>query len=176
MQNLASANQNVDASQQRVVAIYPCTQEKEFISKNQQGQKVKKRAQIDVYIVISEQVFLVLEPEAKMKGIGKLVSWGTLPTIDNIKRNLDNPDYLTISWRKVDYKEPWILSIILPNIADECVNLIISHLQKQGLVIDKRYDKKKKLNESEVTAQGVIQQQSQVEKLLKTIYQYEQVI
>lgn len=81
-----------------------------------------------MYIVISEQVFLVLEPEPKMKGIGKLVSWGTLPTIDNIKRNLENPDYLTISWRKVDYKEPWILNIIMPNIADECVNLIIAHL------------------------------------------------
>ena len=90
--------------------------------------KVKKRAIIDVYVVISESVFLVLEPEAKMKGIGKLVSWGTLPTIDNIKRNLDNPDFLTISWRKVDYKEPWILSILLPNNADDCVNLIMKHL------------------------------------------------
>ena len=49
-------------------------------------------------------MFLLLEPESQMKGIGKLVSWGTLPTIDNIKRNLDNPDYLTISWRKVDEK------------------------------------------------------------------------
>lgn len=47
---------------------------------------------IDVYIVVSEQVLLVLEPEPKMKGIGKLMSWGTLPTIDNIKRNMDMPD------------------------------------------------------------------------------------
>jgi len=139
-----------------VVAIYPCTQEKEYLSKNGQGQKVKKRAQIDVYIVISEQVLLVLEPEPKMKGVGKLVSWGTLPTIDNIKRNLDAPDRLTISWRKVDYKEPWILNIFMPNIADECLNLMKSHLQKQGCIIDKRYDKKKKLQESEVTASGVI--------------------
>mmetsp|Transcript_9633 Transcript_9633/g.16179 ORF Transcript_9633/g.16179 Transcript_9633/m.16179 type:complete len:92 (+) Transcript_9633:784-1059(+) len=91
-----------------------------------------------------------------MKGVGKLVSWGTLPTIDNIKRNLDAPDRLTISWRKVDYKEPWILNIFMPNIADECLNLMKSHLQKQGCIIDKRYDKKKKLQESEVTASGVI--------------------
>jgi len=111
-----------------------------------------------------------------MKGIGRLVSWGTLPTIDNIKRNLDNPDQVTISWRKVDYKEPWILSLAMPNVAEECVTLIIGHLTKQGLTIDKRYDKRKKLSESEVTAQGVKQQQSQIEKLLKTIYQYEQVV
>lgn len=112
---------------------------------------------IDVYIVISETVFLVLEPEPKMKGIGKLVSWGTLPTIDNIKRNLDNPDFLTISWRKVDHKDPWILSILVPNHANDCVNLIIKHLKKQGLAIDKKYEKKKKLQESEVTAEGVMQ-------------------
>jgi len=91
---------------------------------------MKKNVKIDVYIVISEQVFLVLEPEPKMKGIGKLVSWGTLPTIDNIKRNMDTPDVLTITWRKVDYKEPWILTVILPNNADDFVNLILSHLEK----------------------------------------------
>jgi hypothetical protein len=140
------------------VAIYPCSQEKEYIVKNPQGQKQKRRAIIDVYLVISETIFLVLEPEPKMKGIGKLVSWGTLPTIDNIKRNLDNPDFLTISWRKVDYKEPWILSILLPNNANDCVNLILKHLKKQGLLIDKKYEKKQKLKESEVTAEGVMQQ------------------
>ena len=111
-----------------------------------------------------------------MKGIGKLVSWGTLPTIDNIKRNLDNPDFLTISWRKVDYKEPWILNILLPNNANDCVNIILKHLKKQGMVVDKKYEKKKKLMESEVTAEGVMQQQGQIEKLLSTIDRYEDVI
>ena len=64
------------------VAIYLCSQEKEFKSVTQKGEKIKKRVIIDVYIVISETVFLVLEPNPKMKGVGKLVSWGTLPTID----------------------------------------------------------------------------------------------
>ena len=75
-------------------------------------------------------MFLVLEPESKMKGIGRLVSWGTLPTIDNIKRNLDNPDFLTITWRKVDDKEPWVLNILLPNNANDCASLILKHLKK----------------------------------------------
>lgn len=110
-----------------------------------------------------------------MKGVGKLVSWGTLPTIDNIQRNLDNPDFLSISWRKVDHKEPWVLSILLPNNANDCVNLILKHLKNHGLSIDKKYAKKKKLQESEVTADSVMQQH-EVDKLLKTIYQYEQVI
>ena len=44
-------------------AIFPCSQEKEYVSKNAQGLKVKKRAIIDVYVVISETVFLMLEPD-----------------------------------------------------------------------------------------------------------------
>lgn len=150
------------------MAIYLCSQEKEFVSYNTKQEKTKKRVIIDVYIVISETIFLVLEPEPKMKGIGKLVSWGTLPTIDAIKRNLDNPDMLTINWRKVGEREPWTLNILLPNNANDCVNLILKHLKKQGLIIDKKYQKKKKLKESEVTAAGMMQPH-EVEMLLKTI-------
>lgn len=171
----SSQTANKEDRETRVV-IYPCSQEKQIMTKNQQGQKVHKGAIIDAYIVVSESVFLVLEPEAKMKGIGKLVSWGTLPTIDNIKRNLDNPDFLTIAWRKVDYKEPWVLQVLLPNNANDCVNFIQAQLKKQGLYIDKKYEKKRKLQESEVSAESVMKQQDQVEKLLKMIYQYETVI
>ena len=128
-----------------------------------------------MYIVISESVFLVLEPNPKLKGVGKLVSWGTLPAIDQIRRNLDNPDMLQITWRKVGDRDPWTLNILLPNNANDCVNLILKHLKKQGLLIDKKYQKKKKLRESEVTAAGVMQP-SEVEILLKTIQQYENTI
>ena len=81
------------------VFICPCSQEKEFVTLNQKGEKVKKRVVYDVYIVISEEVFLLLEPETQMKGIGKLISWGTLATIDSIKRSFDNSDYITLVWR-----------------------------------------------------------------------------
>ena len=57
------------------------------------------------------------------------MSWGTLPTIDNIKRNLENPEFLTIIWRKVDYKEPWVLNILLPNNAHDFIKLIIQNLK-----------------------------------------------
>lgn len=39
------------------------------------------------------------------------------------------------------------------------MNLILKHLKRQGLVIDKKYEKVKKLQESEVTAEGVLSQQ-----------------
>ena len=43
------------------------------------------------------------------------------------------------------------------------------------MIIDKKYQKKKKLKESEVTSEGVMQPH-EVEMLLKTITQYEQVL
>lgn len=172
MQNTFSKGQAKSAEKDLGVAIYPCSQEKEYISRNDKGEKQKKRVTIDVYIVISESVFLVLEPDAKKKGIGKLVSWGTLPTIDNIKRTLDNPDYLTISWRKLDDKEPWVLNVNLPNRGDECVHLLTSHLKKQKLQINQIHQKQKKLKESEVTSQSILQSKD-VDNLMITIKKQE---
>ena len=111
-----------------------------------------------------------------MKGIGKLVSWGTLPAIDTIKRVMDQPDNLTISWRKVDYKEPWVLRIILPNNADDFISLLLSHLQKQGCQTNKKYEKRQKLEESEVTKAGVLKQQNQINKILEAIEGFENII
>ena len=91
-----------------------------------------------------------------MMGIGRLVSWGTLPTIDNIKRNLDKPDNLTISWRKVDYKEPWVLQVSIPNNGNDAIQLILRHLKKHNMGIEKKYARMRKLQESEVTAEGVL--------------------
>jgi len=162
MQNQTSraAGPNKDGkARDSAVAIYSCVQEKEYATPNQQGAKVQKKVNIDVFIVISESVFLVIEPDAKMKGIGRLVSWGTLPTIDKISRNLDKPDHLTIAWRKVDYKEPWVLSIVLMNNGEECIQLIRRHLTKLNLEVKRMYKEMKKLQESEVTAEGYLKQQ-----------------
>lgn len=64
MQNQSSKSAVKDSrAKDSGVAIYPCSQEREFLATSPQGQKIKKRAIIDVYIVISESVFLVLEPE-----------------------------------------------------------------------------------------------------------------
>lgn len=93
-----------------------------------------------------------------MKGIGKLVSWGTLPTIDNIKRNMDQPDYLTITWRKVDYKEPWILHVILSENSEDFMKLLLNHFEKHNITIKKTQERRQRLLESEVTKEGILKQ------------------
>ena len=131
---------------------------------------MKRRVILDVYIVVSESVFLVLEPEQGKKGIAKLASWGTLPTIDNIIRNLENPDFLTISWRKVDDKEPGVLKILLPNNANDCVSLILKHIKKQGLTLEKKYETKPIVREE---LPQEVEQPAEIEKLLEAIFTYE---
>jgi len=55
----------------------------------------KRKAYSDVYIVVTDSVFLVLEPDHKVKNVARLISWATLPSLEQLRRNLDNSDYLT---------------------------------------------------------------------------------
>ena len=114
---------------------------------------------------------MVLEPDHKIKNVARLVAWATLPSLEQIRRNLDNPDSITFIWRKVEVeKEQWNLSLIMQN-ANECVNLIVKHLKRQGLVVNKNYEKKRKIMESEVTETAV--KGIQIDTLLERINQYE---
>ena len=39
--------------------------------------------------------------------------------------------------------------------ANECVNLIVKHLKKQGMIVNKNYEKKRKIQEAEVNENAV---------------------
>lgn len=56
--------------------------------------------------------------------------------------------------------------------ANECVNLIVKHLKKQGLIVNKNYEKKRKILESEVNESQY--KELNINKLLSTIAQYEE--
>lgn len=60
---------------------------------------------IDKFIVITDSVFLLLEPDHKIKNVARLVAWATLPSLEQIRRNLDNTDYVTFIWRQVDDRD-----------------------------------------------------------------------
>ena len=96
----------------------------------------------------------MLEPDHKIKNVARLVAWATLPSLEQIKRNLDFPDSITFVWRKIDEKDPWQLSVIMQN-ANECLNFIVRHLKRQGLIVNKNYEKKRKILESEVTEKAM---------------------
>ena len=69
-----------------------------------------------------------------------------------------------------------MLNIILPNNADDFVTLIMNHLKKQKCEINKKYETRQKLEESQVTKAGVLKQQNQIQKILEAIDEHEGII
>ena len=53
----------------------------------------------NLYVVVSESVVLILEPEEKKKDICVLLAWATLPTLAMIERYLDSPNDIMLKWR-----------------------------------------------------------------------------
>lgn len=56
--------------------------------------------------------------------------------------------------------------------ANECVNMVVKNLKKQGLIVDKKYEKKRKILESDVSQSQY--KELNINNLLATIAQYEQ--
>lgn len=124
-------------------------------------------------MVVTETVFLKLEPDHKIKNVGKLVAWATLPALEQIKRNLDNPDSITFIWRKVDENGQWTLNVIMQN-GNECLNQIVKNLKTKGLIVNKNYEKKRKIHEDEVTEHAI--KEVRIDMLLEKIAQYEEIL
>jgi hypothetical protein len=36
----------------------------------------------DVFVVITENIFLLLEPDHKIKNVARLIAWATLPSLE----------------------------------------------------------------------------------------------
>jgi hypothetical protein len=86
-------------------------------------------------------VLLYLQPDEKLKNVSKLVGWFSLGALEQIRRNLDNPDSITFIWRSGEDAGKAEYRLIMQN-ANECINLIVKALKKQGMQVVKNYDKK----------------------------------
>lgn len=86
-------------------------------------------------------MLLYLQPDEKLKNVSKLVGWFSLGALEQIRRNLDNPDSITFIWRSGEEADKAEYRLIMQN-ANECVNLIVKALKKQGMQVVKNYDKK----------------------------------
>jgi hypothetical protein len=70
---------------------------------NKPDEKEKEKVnQLHRYVVLTESAFLLLEPEGKLSGISRLLSWATLSSFEQIKRNMDSPRICLIVFRKID--------------------------------------------------------------------------
>jgi hypothetical protein len=92
---------------------------------------------------VTDQILLYLKPDEKLKNVSKLIGWFSLGALEQIKRNLDNPDTITFIWRSPtgNQEDRPHYRLIMQN-ANECVNLIVKALKKQSIQVHKNYEKK----------------------------------
>ena len=92
-----------------------------------------------VHTVVTDAFLLLLEPDAKLKNVAKLVAWYSLAAVEEVKRNLDLPESVTLGFRDGSK-----LDLALMQNANECVNLVVKRLKAKGLAVHKDYEKRKK--------------------------------
>lgn len=65
--------------------VFPCQENREvsqIIKESERSNSKGKSANNNLYIVVTEEIFLVLEPDHKIKNVAKLLAWATLPSIE----------------------------------------------------------------------------------------------
>jgi hypothetical protein len=84
-----------------------------------------------------------LEPDHKLKNVSRLLGWFTLPALERIQRNLDNPDSISFVWRGGggggEEQQQAAFRLMMQN-ANDCVNMVVKALKRQaGATVHKNY-------------------------------------
>ena len=111
--------------------------------------------------------FYLFEPDSKNKEMAKLLSAATLWSLEKIVRNLDTPDIVTFIWRKLEsHKDQWNLKVEVKK-SENLISLIVKYLKALEITSNKKYEKQRKILESEVNAKAL--KKTDVYNLLKEI-------
>lgn len=71
---------------------------------NRNSRNLRKQM-VEIIVVVTESIFLMLEPDHKIRNVAKLMAWASLASLEQMRRNLENPDSVTFVWRKVDERD-----------------------------------------------------------------------
>lgn len=74
-------------------------------------------------------------------------------------------------WRRVDGRKPWLLNVIMHQNSSDCISMIVRNLKKEGVTINKVYEKKRMIMESEVTKAAI--KNMKIDSVLLTIEKFE---
>ena len=127
----------------RYCGVFTCKEEKEGVLTGRDSQS-GKRGHVEIVIVLTDSIFLILEPDSKIKNVARLMAWATLASIEQIRRNTDIPDSVTFVWRKVDERDPWQLTVTIKH-SQDCINMLTRHLKNLGINTNKNYEKRRKI-------------------------------
>ena len=126
----------------------------------------------DRIIVVTHTVILILELNPEHPGIGYLISWATLQSLNTIKRSLTESDRITLEWKKIGENPAYFQQFKIPT-ANEFVDLISRNMQKIGAVV-KRQGNTSIFNEDEVNGKAI--KTMKIHEILQAIEVYEDIL
>ena len=142
--------------------------------KGKDGSITKKvrKSMIDIYLVITENNLMMLKTDTKIKNVAKLLAWASLPAISKINHSLTANDQISIYFRKVDGRKPWVLNILMNQNSNECISLIVKNLKRENVTIKKEFEKKRMIMENEVNKEAI--KVMKIDSVLATIKEHEE--
>ena len=126
---------------------------------------------VDIYLVVTEHNLMMLKTDTKIKNVAKLQAWGSLAAIQKINHSLTANDQITMYWRRVQGRKPWVLNVLMNQNSNDCISMIVKNLKREGITIKKEYEKKRMILESEVTKNAI--KNMKIDSVLLTIDQFE---
>lgn len=60
-------------------------------------------------------------------------------------------------WRRVQDRKPWVLNVIMNQNSNDCIQMIEKNLRRDGVQVNKEFEKKRLIMESEVTKDAIKQ-------------------
>ena len=156
--------------------VFPCQQESEVNVKvkDKSGLVTKQilKSMVDIYLVVTEHHLMMLKTDTKIKNVAKLLAWASLPAISKINHSLTANDQISIYFRKVDGRKPWVLNILMNQNSNECISMIVKNLKRENVTIKKEFEKKRMIMENEVNKEAL--KVMKIDSVLLTIEEYEE--
>ena len=141
--------------------------------KDKSGQITKqiRKSMVDIYLVVTEHHLMMLKTDTKIKNVAKLLAWASLPSLSKINHSLTANDQISMYFRKVDGRKPWVLNVLMNQNSNECISMIVKNLKRENVGIKKEFEKKRMIMENEVNKDAI--KVMKIESVLLTIEEYE---
>ena len=82
-------------------------------------------------LAVTETAILVLDNNPKFEGIGQLLSWATLPSIENITKSKTEPNRLTFQWKEMGDQPPFSQVFYVPE-SESLIALVNENIFRLG--------------------------------------------
>lgn len=120
-------------------------------------------------LVLTHTTILILDLNPQYPGIGFLVSWATIQSLNSIRRSIKQNDKLTLEWKQMGDNSAYtqVLTFNKPN---EFIELLSKNMQKNGATI-RRLTGNKLFKEDEVNGKAI--KSMNINEILQAIEVYE---